>query len=611
MAEKKQPRQNFSGGMTTISGKVGEANSALLVKNLNIHEDPSYVTLSRRSTKVSGSTVTGLVHWAEDGSPWSTNRYFYDSAGKIYQETSAGTWSSLRTVSGGAGEGLVVYDRGLYYALGTEIGRYYPLNGTPAFADSFSGWWIDSQLQDSGGGTGAADYVPPTSISEAATARQTLTSVRYDPIYSITIDVDAVGSGDWTVTLHNTNNDTIASKTIANGSMSTGDVAFVMSTVGRVKINEDYHFHVTSTVADGGVDTSTATDLEAAEYTVQYGTLIDADFHPMIEMLNGIAIGNERYIAYFDGATYNPCRVVLPPGFNIRTLAKQNEFLVATCWRGASLAEAEEARRYFWDGTSPVFNYFNEIKVGAINAEINHNNNLFAVYGNKGSAFVGTEDPQEIIDGVPNLARGKVVQVYPGAIDIYEGGVLVGYGAVTDDGTSLEQGIYEYNSQTSAIPDSLSFPYLISTGTTQATTVKIGCVKTFGNDIYVGWRDDSSYGVDKIAEGDNSATSGRYEDRIFDNGDPNRVKQAIKIEIECETLTANQTITPIYKIDRVSSWTSGTAVSTSGTTSISEFINTMFHEIQWGFILAASDGSYPTITAINFIFDDLSTEGEA
>ena len=234
--EKTINRVNFSGGISSIGEKVGEQNSCRFLKNLNIFEDPSYAILSRVSTKVSGSTVDSLIHWAVDGSPFDTNRYFYALNGKIFRETSADVWSSLRTVSGGLGQGLLVWDNGLYYPQATELGRYYPLDNSPSFQDSFSGWWVDSQLQDTGGLTGAADYVPPTSISEAATARQTFTA-NHDPVKSIVIDVDVVGSGNWTVTLHNTNNDSLGSATIVNGSMATGDVTFTLSSVGRVKID--------------------------------------------------------------------------------------------------------------------------------------------------------------------------------------------------------------------------------------------------------------------------------------------------------------------------------------------------------------------------------------
>src|SRR5687767_5571311 len=114
MAPKSITISNFSGGIGDQE-KRGLVGSARFIKNLNPHEDDAYLVPTPKLSKVSGSTVTGLVKWAADVSPWATDKYFYDDGGKIYKETSGGTWSSERTVSGGAGQGLAVFNRGLYY----------------------------------------------------------------------------------------------------------------------------------------------------------------------------------------------------------------------------------------------------------------------------------------------------------------------------------------------------------------------------------------------------------------------------------------------------------------------------------------------------------------
>ena len=379
----------------------------------------------------------------------------------------------------------------------------------------------------------------------------------------------------------------------------------------RVVTGETHHFHVTTTVADGGVDTETASDLEGAEFTIQYVPLISTTFHPMVEFLNGWAVGNEHYIGYFDNATYKPNKIELAPGFEVRSITKQDEFIVATCFRGQAFDKAEESRLYYWDGIEPTFNFFTDVKVGVPNALFNFKNTLTGVYGNRGSVYQNDRPFQEIIDEIPKLARGKKVEVYPGAIDTFEGKLVIGYAAATDDSTGLEQGVYQYGSQTDKINPGLAMPFVISTGNTQATNQKISCVKSFGEDLYISWRDDSTFGVDKITAGDSAATTSSWEERIFDNGDPNRDKQAIKVEVKFEALAANQTVTPKYKLDRAASFTNGTAASTTGDTIATAWINTRAKEAEWGFTLASSDGSFPKITGLNFIFDDLSDEAES
>ena len=69
---------NFSGAITTISSKSGIENSARFIKAANPFQDPNYLTLAKKTTKISSTTVTGLPHFFEDFSPWSTNRCAYD-----------------------------------------------------------------------------------------------------------------------------------------------------------------------------------------------------------------------------------------------------------------------------------------------------------------------------------------------------------------------------------------------------------------------------------------------------------------------------------------------------------------------------------------------------
>jgi len=488
MAIKKLTIKNFSGGIGTVGEKIDVANSAKFTKNLNPFEDPSYVTLARGATKVSGSTVTALPTWMEDGSPFDTNRYFTGEGGKIYRETSAGVWSSLRTVSGSAGEGLKVFDDYLYYALDAELGRYGKLTGTPAFDDAFLSDGTTDKDQ-SGGGTGSTDYVPPTSISEGTTARQTFTPTR-DPLKAIIINVDVVGTGDWTVTVHDSNNVEIGALTIVNGSVSVGDQTFTFATPLRLVIGNAYHFHVTSTVADGGVDTNVNTDLEGASFSTLFGILITATFHPMVEHLNLLVAGNVNYLATWDQATYNPNKITFAKGFECRTLAKFQEFVVAGCFKGANIGESEEGRLYFWDGISTTFNFYTDVTIGAPNALHNARGELFGVYGNNGAMYKGNDPFEDIVDKIPKLARGKKVEVYPGAITEFEGRTLIGVGGSTDDGTGLEQGVYEHGRQQSILPNAFNFPFTISTGTTSATTLKIGMVKAVGTDLYIGWQDE-------------------------------------------------------------------------------------------------------------------------
>ena len=613
MSKRRLIVEEFRGGIATVSEKIDVQHSAKFIKNLNIYEDPAYVTLSRKATKVSGTgVVNALPLWAEDGSPYDTNRYFYDESGTITRETSLGVWSGLRTVSGGAGEGFKVFDDFLYYAQGAELGRYGKLSGTPTFNDAFLSDGIND-IDQTGGGT-AQTYSTATSIAETATHRQTFTPTK-DPLKAIVIDINDTGDDPtWTVTVHDENNVLIGSKTLAFASVAAGDNTFTFTTPLRVVIGNEYHFHVTTSTITGApkVTTNVTTDLEGAEFSTLFGILIDSTFHPIVVVEDTVIVGNERYLAVWDQSTYDPNKIAFDPGFHVRAIAKFEEFVVVAAIKGGSISGAEEARLYFWDAlpsSTASYNFYTDVGVGAPNALINNKGTTFGVYGNRGAMYSGTDPFNDILDSIPFLSRGTYLEVYPGAITQHEGRILVGVAGVTDD-ESLYQGVYEFGRQQAYLDDALSFPYTISTGTTQGTTLRIGMVKSMGTDLYIGWEDAAAFGVDKIALGDGACTGGSWESLIFDSKDPNKQLLPLNLTITFEPLTAGQSITPKYKLERAASFTSGTAASTVGDTKVEWPIFTRCKETEFGFDVASTAGTFPKITGIVLEYDDLISEAQ-
>ena len=611
MARKTIQIKNFAGGIGTLGEKTDVEGSARFTKNLDPFSDLNFVTLSRATTKISSTTITNLPLWLEDGSPWSTDRYVYDLGGKIYKVTSADAVSSLRTVSGSTGEGLKIFDDYLYYMLPTDIGRYGRLSGTPAFDDTLTSWWDGaiSDIQTTGGGTGQT-YVTTTSINEGATHRQTFTATN-DPLKEITIDINDKGDDpNWTVTVHDAENNTIGSKQILYASVSTGDITFTFATPLRLVIGNDYHFHVTTSTTTGApkVTSNVASDLEGGEFIVEYGVLIDSDYHMSQVLEDLLIIANEKYLATFNQATYKPNAIAFDSGFQVRNLIKTEEYVIAECYKGATILDAEESRRYYWDGIQPSFNFSEPIKVGAPNAStFSKGADFVGVYGFRGTLYDGKSE-RELTHEVPKLAKGKNIEVFPGAIANYENRILIGFGS-TDDTSGVEQGVYEYGGQTSDTTVGFNFPFVISTGNTQATNLKIGLVKVVGKDIFLGWRENSSYGLDKVTLGDNAATSGIYESLITDDKNPRKQKLAFQIKATFVALASGESIQLGYQIDRSGSFTLGTAQSTVGATEAAVVIYKRFKELEMKFIMSSSGGSFPKLTSLIFSYDDLKNEG--
>jgi hypothetical protein len=623
MAAKQIVVADFTGGIGTIGEKRDVEGSAKYVQGLNVYEDSSYVVNSKKATKVSLTTITGLPQWLIDGSPWTQNRFVYDKNGVIYVVNPSDTVSVFFSVSSSAGQGIGVFEDYLYYANGTTIGRYGPLSlstttydpalNAPAFLETVTPvvpgtFNFDSDTGSSayGGGTGST-YTTPLAISETATNRQTFTPT-FDPIRAIQLNIVSKGTGNWTVTVDDVANHHVASVTVTNANLTNGRYLFVFSPHVRIIRNNQYHFHVTSTVADGTVNiTSGSTNgLEDAEYATYFGILIPAQFHQMVVVEDKLIFGNERYLGVWDEASYNPNTITFDSGMETRTLAKFEEYVVAGTYRGDNPQEAEESRLFTWDAVTAGFNTYVDTTLGIPLALHNTRNNLVGVYSNNASVYTGADPFKKVVDNIPFMQRGKYIEVYPGAITEYDGRTLIGYAADTSDTGGFTRGVYEFGSQVDETADSFNLPYIISTGNT-GSTVKIGMVRGIGKDLYIGWQDGSSYGLDRITIDSTFAPYSTWQSLIFDNEKPDKEKLPQELIVNFEPLTTGQSVTTYYKVDR-GSWVLGQVANTVGDRRVETAIFNRFKELEMRFDLASSSNTILKVYAVTLNFNDLEEE---
>lgn len=598
----------FSGGISSDK-KRGSEGSFNWARSLDIRTDPTSFSLLPKTAK-EGTAVADLVKFFE---PIGTDMYAYGDAGKIYKRTSTPTWSVLRTVSGSSGNGLSYFpeDDYLYYSLDSVIGRYGPIGGTPAFSDDFfSDSVVDlDQFLDASGQV----YAPATSIAETATHRQTFVPGK-DPQKSVQINVATVGTtADWTVTVHDPADNVIATKTIANASMATGDVSFTFATPWRPVIGASYHFHVTvsNTTGTPALVTGTASDLETADFHTFYQILVtDVDFHPMCQHINLLCVGNERYVATWDGIpggtsdNYQANRIVLPAGWKVRDLESTGEYLAIVAWKGTSITDFDESMIFFWDGYSSTYNFFIPIKEGVVTSAVPLEGRLYWIT-NRGDIFMWDGTVTKL-HTIPGLTQQTYVDVYPDAMRNFQGLIRIGVAGTTNSAV-VEQGVYTYGTKTSAYPESLSFDYPISTGTRKATTLKIGALGVRGNTLFISWDDNGTYGVDVVTTTAAPFATGVYESLIVNDDIPWKEKLAQVITVEHTALAANESIQIGYDIDSSGTFTTGTANTTTGSTNTRLNINNRFKEIQIQVTVTAV-ATTPDVTSISFAYNPLDTE---
>lgn len=607
--------QNLFGGGIAESEKTGIKGSFYFAQNLDIYSDVGQIKLNPKTIKDSGSTVTNLIKWIAPATPYDTNIYFYDAAGNIYKRTSGGSWSVDRSGAtignGAAGQGMEMYNDYLYYATSTTIGRKGLLDGSPSFNDDFLSDAVNNL--DQSATTSSQTYTLPTSISEAATALKTFTPT-VDPIKEIDVLLAAKGTGNWTLTLHDAANNVIGTATVANGSLVSGGSyqPFIFSTPLRILTGHAYHFHLTSTVADGTVTTGVASDLSTVSYREYFGILIaDTNFHPILTFGAKICIGNERYLAVWDEATYSANKLVFPPGFKVRALALVDEYIAISVWRGSAIYSSEESYVFLWDGSATTYNYDIKSDEGAIGAMCNSQNRLCSVVGSSGALFMDYAPFQQVgsLIKTRKLAFNNYVEIYPGAITNWKNQILFGVAAATDS-TTLVEGVYQLDGEPNN--DIMNMGYTISTGNTQ--NVSIGAVRGIGNQLFIAWKDTNSgtvYGVDQVLQTNNPFATGSMEFLIFDNGVPMMEKLADIIKVAHLPLNSGESVTPGYRIDRAASYTLGDitnqAVNDTNTSQPVPVADTRFHEFQFEVVLGAGTTT-PTVTGISLKYDDLIPE---
>lgn len=350
----------------------------------------------------------------------------------------------------------------------------------------------------------------------------------------------------------------------------------------------------------------------AASFTDNWQTGLNdtsgSKFAPIKAFKEGFAIGNGNDLAWYDGSVWDQDRIVLPPGFNIRSLEVVDEFLAIGAWRGTAITDSEEGYVFYWDGTSQTFNFFVPTD-GGVNAMVNSRNRLVSVQGSAGFIYLGSQ-PFTKIQQLPKLAPSKYVEVLPGAITVWRGQTFIGFGGNTDS-ADIEQGVYCWGSRSDRYPEVLNFSFPISTGTTKSTTLKIGAVKGIGSNLWIGWRDGSSYGVDKVSITGSPYSSATYDSLIIDDRRPFDEKSANVVVAKHKPLVSGETVQLGYDLDRTGSFTTGTANSTVGSTKTRlPILVGRYEEIQLQCILGTSTTTSPTVTAVGLGYEVLEDEEE-
>ncbi len=336
-----------------------------------------------------------------------------------------------------------------------------------------------------------------------------------------------------------------------------------------------------------------------------------SQFAPITVLNDRLIVGHGNNVSTWDGAVWTLAALVLPAQLNVRAFSRISNDIIVGAWRGSAVTASEDGYVYIWDALSEEFNdsYPTE---GGLNAIEYYQNKLFSIQGKNGVIYTDTS-PFNKKHQIPKLEIKKYVEVFPGAITSWNN--LIFFGISNSDSTNLTRGVYSWGSKQSGFfSDALNYAYSISTGN-NGSTVQIGAVKGIGNDLYIAWKDGSSYGVDKIDETSSYALSGTYESLIEDAGSAGNEKSGTAVIVSHLPLASGESIAINYKHDRQSTFQTGVTNSTVGETSTKLYNASLvegsrFMEFEWQTVLNGPGTTTPTVTDQSFIFDNLKEERE-
>lgn len=569
-------------------------------RHLDVRKSPAGFSVLPGMAKTSQAVVTDLVQ--DITQVPSGIRYALGDSGNIYKVTAAGVWSKIGNIGESGGAGILYRsDADCVYITGqTKVARIKNVSTTPILDVNWFAYGISNATTAYKTG-GTNTYSLLTSIQESATNMRTFIS-DIEPGYRIGVKIVIKGTGDYTLTLHDDANNSLGTVTVTNANLVAGQTNyFTFTTPPRLSVSVNnftstssggrtYHWHITSTVADGTVQTTTAGSLADADMEFWASALVTPNngLHPIYQFSNLTLIGNEKYVASYAPLQDNPTtsdflrhQLQFPPGYETNGFAQLELYAAITAEQRStsSTRDYQTGKMFLWDGIQTTYNRYFDIPEGAPETIFSHKNTLYMIAG--GALYESSGGQPVKIRTIRNTSGeyssiADSTHVNPHMMTVRRGILLIAYPTLTTNQT-LEHVVYGYGSINKQYPVSWTTSYNASTGTilnNGSNNLRLGMLKSYGDTLYLSWRDDSSgtptYGVDLVDNSSTPATDFQIQLLYFDNNQPYKENLAKKALAVFDTLPTGVSLRMWYTLnnDGVKHYSTddGTARVTSGKT---------------------------------------------
>ena len=498
-----------------------------------------------------------------------------------------------------------------------------------------------------------ATYSLPTAVSEAPTDTCYF-APDIEPFHSIDVYIAAKGTGNWTLTLHDSMNNALAAVTVTNANLTSNSYnkfAFGKQIRGIVNASQTgtsaaYHFHLTSSVSSdtAKAGTITASDLSSVDFLLYAYRLIQTanGWHPTALFTGGgyplLCIGNGQYLSTYNfGNDANPTNTMwsrhalyFKPGYEVCGMTTNNQYLVIAAERRSTNAgrSFQDGILYFWDGTTNSPNFTIDIPMGAPYGIYTFNNVTYFVCGGSLFAWSGGQTVIKVRNiGYQNTDYLNAIDttlINPNMMTTRYNLLMMGIPSSSTN-TNLTYGIYSWGTVELTFPNSFGLSYTLSNGylynnTGGVSNLQIGAIQNFVDSMYISWSytlaGQTYYGLDLLDNYSTPASNFSWQGLIYDGGSRYKAKKALRLKLTFLPLPANTTLTLQYSLDRgafvsVDPNGSNSYSAVVGETSIIvEFDNMRFFEFQYGFFgtCSSSATSQPIITGITIEVDPLEDE---
>lgn len=540
MAQKQVTQGDFNLGGLAASLLQGANNSLAEIVGIDLHSDPGFFSARQKLTKDSGATIDEFCKCIVAGSN-GKNYFFSSESGKIWIED-GGSYSLGHTTSATNGESKILgaeeYNGYLYWATQNWLHRC-PLFKSGTFTSNVESNWAALNLDQEEIGASGENYTLETSINEGATHRQTV-QFKQSVQYAAAIYITSIGAGDVTLTLHDSSNTSKASKTIANGSLSTGWNIFVFDTTFEEAVpGDEYHFHATVSSGTTTIGSDTASDHEGS-YMRMY-TLSSDEYHPMCKQNATLFIGDREFVHQVYNPTgyqlheFSPFALDIVRPYKVKSLGKDPlgyDLLI-----GTELPNyVSDTELFVWNTWSESFSRQIPVKEDGINAFI-YAGVVIVQAGRAGRLYYYAGNQLKPLRNLPGqYSPTKTAYMHPNASATLNGVAVFGFSG--DDATNL--GVYAYGTPNPGFPPILTLDYPISERDGDdfvLANIEIGAVVVSGYDMFVSWKNGSTVGVDKL-DYDNKLNGAYIKTRAI-TLDRNLLNKFMKTQITYKEIPAN------------------------------------------------------------------------